>query len=260
MGADTMADVLDVAVDRSAPIPLYQQLVRFLEIAIDRGELAPGDRVASEIELARLAGVSRVTSRRAIQELVDRGVVVRKRGVGTQVLHRSTARETTSPFDLFGGCGPRPVTRVLDFRVGTPSDDVRRDLCLPVGAKVVRVKRLRSVGGEPLSAMVNWLPATICPTVHELETDGLYRLLRSRGMHIGLARETIRARVATRDDAVLLAVEVGSPLLSLRRTAFDRDGRIVEIGLHTFPAERYWYATALPFVEGARVEITCRAE
>src|SRR3954470_21609266 len=82
----------DVALDRSSPVPLYFQLATQLEAAIDRGDLSAGGRLDNEIELADRLGVSRPTMRRAIQELVSKGLLVRKRGVGTQVVRGGLKR------------------------------------------------------------------------------------------------------------------------------------------------------------------------
>src|SRR6195952_297860 len=83
---------LTVDLDRSSPVPLYYQVSRQIEAAIDTGELAPGDRLENEISLADRWGLSRPTMRRAIQELVDKGLLGRKRGVGTQVVDGHVTR------------------------------------------------------------------------------------------------------------------------------------------------------------------------
>ena len=87
--------------DRSSPVPLYFQVSRQIEAAIDAGQLAPGDRLENEISLADRWGLSRPTMRRAIQELVDKGLLVRRRGIGTQVVHGRVKRpmDLTSLFD-----------------------------------------------------------------------------------------------------------------------------------------------------------------
>jgi DNA-binding GntR family transcriptional regulator len=92
---------LTVELDRSSPVPLYYQLAQAIEAAIRDGELAPGDRFENELALAKRLTLSRPTTRRAIQELVDKGLLVRKRGVGTQVVQNPVHRrvELTSLFD-----------------------------------------------------------------------------------------------------------------------------------------------------------------
>ena len=92
---------LTVELDRSSPVPLYYQLAQAIEAAIRDGELSPGDRFENELALAKRLTLSRPTTRRAIQELVDKGLLVRKRGVGTQVVQNPVHRrvELTSLFD-----------------------------------------------------------------------------------------------------------------------------------------------------------------
>lgn len=77
---------LSIELDRSSPVPLYYQVAREIERAIQAGSLVPGDRLDNETELANRLGLSRPTMRRAMQDLVSKGLLVRKRGVGTQVV------------------------------------------------------------------------------------------------------------------------------------------------------------------------------
>src|SRR6188508_51812 len=92
---------LSVDLDRSSPVPLYYQVAQQIEHAINEGQLSPGDRLDNENSLAEQFGLSRPTMRRAIQELVDKGLLVRKRGVGTQVVQSPVHRrvELTSLYD-----------------------------------------------------------------------------------------------------------------------------------------------------------------
>ncbi|MFT4125323.1 MAG: GntR family transcriptional regulator [Gordonia sp. (in: high G+C Gram-positive bacteria)] len=238
---------LRVDLDRSTPVPLYHQLAQAIESAIANGDLAPGDRLENELDLAKRLKLSRPTIRQAISELVDKGLVVRKRGVGTQVVQTPVNRsvELTSLFDDLDSAGMHPTTEVLEYRRVLPDDEVRAALGLDDDVEVVTVRRLRSVGGEPLAVMVNQLPAEICPPPGELEAGGLYCGLRARGVHIRLARQTIGARAADVDEAALLGVDAGRPLLTMRRTAFDDAGKIVEIGRHSYRADRYTFETTL---------------
>jgi DNA-binding GntR family transcriptional regulator len=102
---------LDVELDRSSPVPLYYQLAQAIEAAIRDGHLAPGDRFENELDLAKRLTLSRPTTRRAIQEVVDKGLLVRKRGVGTQVVQNPVHRrvELTSLFDDLARAGQEPT-------------------------------------------------------------------------------------------------------------------------------------------------------
>jgi len=238
---------LMVELDRSSPVPLYYQLAQAIEAAIREGELAPGDRFENELALAKRLTLSRPTTRRAIQELVDKGLLVRKRGVGTQVVqHPAHQRvELTSLFDDLVRAGHEPTTQLLDYRVGLPSDEVARELSVAADCEVVMIHRLRYANGEPLAVMINHLPVGIAPAADELQSRGLYQSLRARGVHIRLARQRIGARGATRSEARLLDEKAGAALLTMTRTAFDDSGTPVEFGAHCYRGSRHHFDTTL---------------
>ena len=151
---------LTVELDRSSPVPLYYQLAQAIEAAIRGGELSPGDRFENELALAKRLTLSRPTTRRAIQELVDKGLLVRKRGVGTQVVQNPVHRrvELTSLFDDLARAGQEPTTQLLEYHVGPPDEEVARELSLNDDREVVSIQRLRRANGEPLAVMINYLP------------------------------------------------------------------------------------------------------
>ncbi len=153
--------------------------------------------------------------------------------------------ELTSLFDDLARAGQEPATTVLDYSAGPASADIAGDLNLEVGAEVVTMRRLRTSGGQPLAVMTNYLPAAIAPDRDELERAGLYQSLRSRGVHIRLARQRIGAKAADRDEAKLLDERLKAPLLVMERTAFDDSGRVVEYGSHAYRASRYYFDPTL---------------
>ena len=128
---------LAVELDRSSPVPLYYQLAQAIEAAIRDGELSPGDRFENELALAKRLTLSRPTTRRAIQELVDKGLLVRKRGVGTQVVQNPVHRrvELTSLFDDLARAGQEPTTQLLDYRSGDPTRRSRASSAFPRTAR-----------------------------------------------------------------------------------------------------------------------------
>src|SRR5258708_30615135 len=178
------ADVpLRVELDRSSPVTLCYQLAQAIEAAIRDGELSPGDRFENELALAKRLTLSRPTTRRAIQELVDKGLLVRKRGVGTQVVQNPVHRrvELTSLFDDLVRAGQEPTTQLLDYRLGPPDEEVARELSLAEDREVVSIQRLRCANGEPLAVMTHPLPAQIAPDPEGPETNGLYHSPRAPG-------------------------------------------------------------------------------
>jgi len=233
--------VLDL--DRSSPVPLYFQVSRQIEAAIERGDLEPGDRLENEIGLADRWGLSRPTMRRAIEELVDKGLLVRRRGIGTQVVHGRVKRkiELTSLFDDLSRSGQQPATDVLAHET-VPADALVADrLGVPLGTEVVHLERLRSSAGEPLAVMRNWLPTDLAGSfsTEQLRTRGLYELIRATGVHLRVASQRIGARGSSTAEARLLGVRRGAPLLTMERTTYDGSGRAVELGAHAYQAETY---------------------
>jgi len=173
---------LAVELDRSSPVPLYYQLAQAIEASIRNGDLAPGDRFENELALASRLALSRPTTRRAIQELVDKGLLVRKRGVGTQVVQNPVHRrvELTSLFDDLAKSGQDPTTQLLEYHCGIADEEIAAELNLGKDHEIVTIQRLRCANGEPLAVMTNHLPVEIAPDAEELEASGLYQALRAR--------------------------------------------------------------------------------
>jgi DNA-binding GntR family transcriptional regulator len=239
---------LSLRVDRSSPIPLYYQLAQQLEQAITDGRLSAGDRLENELDLAERFGLSRPTVRQAIQELVRQGLLVRKRGVGTQVVHGQVKRpvELSSLYDDLDRSGQHPTTQVLARELVAADARLAGALGIALGVPVLRIERLRSASDQPLAIMRNWLPADLANyTAEQLGRQGLYELLRRSGVHIRIATQRIGARAASLPEARLLHERKGAPLLTMERTAYDDSGRAVEFGSHAYRADTYSFEVTL---------------
>ena len=138
----SVTPTLSVELDRSSPVPLYFQVAQVFEKAILDGQLKPGDRFENELALASRLSLSRPTTRRAIQELVDKGLLVRKRGVGTQVVQTPVHRpvELTSLFDDLVRAGQEPSTTVLAYGIDPAPADIAGHLNLPAGTDIYCLK------------------------------------------------------------------------------------------------------------------------
>jgi len=235
-------------VDRNSPVPLYFQVAEHLEQLIESGELPTGSRLENEIDLADQLGLSRPTMRRAIQYLVDRGLLVRKRGVGTQVVQAKVRRqiELTSLYDDLEKNQRAPSTQVISFKREPLTEVLAPELGLPLGADVYVFERLRYADGEPLALLRNYVPAGLLPMdAEDLEAHGLYDLLRASGITLRIARQSIGARAATAAEARALTETRGAPLLTMERVAYDDQGRTVEHGQHVYRASRYSFDLTL---------------
>jgi DNA-binding GntR family transcriptional regulator len=238
----------ELVVNRSSPVPLYFQVAQQIEQAIHDGQLAPGDRIANEVALADQLGLSRPTLRQAIQTLVDKGMLVRKRGVGTQVVNAPIRRtvELTSLYDDLTRSGLQPTTTVLGLEL-VPVDEVGAlKLNLPVGHKVWQLHRLRAVKGEPLALMYNLVPEGVTDLSRvDLDHTGLYEHFRAQAINLRVAHQVIGARTIDAAEARLLGGRKGDPELTMERTSYDDKGRAVEHGHHLYRPDRYAYETTL---------------
>ena len=192
-------------------------------------------------------GSPRPTVRRAVQELVDKGLLVRKRGVGAQVIQPHVRRsvELASLYDDLARGGEAPTTEILSLeRLPAPAD-IAEELDLAVGAEVVALRRLRRTRGGPLAMLTNYLPGRFEPTLEDLTERGLYQYLRTQGVHLRVAHQRVGARLARADGARLLEEPPRSALLTMERTAFDDQGAAVEQGRHVYRASRDDFETTL---------------
>ncbi len=230
---------LDLSIDRSSPVPLYHQLAQQLTAAITDGRLQPGDPFENEVALGERLGLSRPTVRQAISELVDQGLLLRRRGLGTTVASRKVHRnvELSSLFDDLERAGRSPRTEVVEL--GTTTDErAATGLDLPPDTPLLAVVRVRYAGDLPLAVLRNWLPPAHDDLGREeLETQGLYAALRARGVRPVVARQTVGARVPTAAEKRLLATR--GPVLTMTRMAFDAAGVAVEFGDHSYRASDY---------------------
>jgi len=192
--------------------------------------------------MADRLGLSRPTVRRAIAELVNKGLLVRRRGIGTTVANQMVHRraELTSLYDDLMREGRKPRTDVLSLVCDAKDDRAAEALGLPPGTPLVAIVRLRYAGDMPLAIMRNWLPPALEDlTVAQLEDDGLYAVLRARGIRPTVARQRIGARNATAEERRTLHMSKAEPLVTMTRSAYDADGSPVEFGDHCYRADQY---------------------
>jgi GntR family transcriptional regulator len=228
---------LPIQIDRTSPVPLYHQLAEQLTAAITDGTLRPGDPFENEIAMSDRLSLSRPTS-----ELVNKGLLVRRRGIGTTVANQMVHRkaELTSLYDDLAREGRTPRTDVLSLNCAAHDDRAAEALGLPPGTPLVAIVRLRYAGDVPLAILRNWLPPAMNDlTQEQLTTEGLYAVLRARGIRPTVARQRIGARNASAEERRTLHMSKAEPLVTMTRSAYDADGSAVEFGDHCYRADQY---------------------
>jgi DNA-binding GntR family transcriptional regulator len=234
--------------DRSSPVPMYHQVSVRLERAI-RDEILPaGSRLENEVALSERLGLSRPTIRQAMQQLVDKGLLVRRRGIGTQVVHGKVTRavELTSLFEDLQSSGQNPRTDLLHAEEESADQEDAEALGVPFGSPVLKLRRLRFADEVPIAIMQNTLPEEFLNLDRGLlSTYGLYQVLSTRGVTMRVAKQRFGARAANADESRLLGITKGSAVLTMARTAFDDSGHAVEFGRHCYRPDLYSFEVTL---------------
>jgi GntR family transcriptional regulator len=229
-------------------IPKYYRLKKHL---IELTEvLAPGSPLPPERALAERYATSRTTVRQALAELVIEGRLQRIQGKGTFVAKPKVAQELqlVSYTEDMRHHGLNPETRILDIGYVTADEPMAALLGIRPGGRALRINRLRLADGEPMSIDTSLLPARRFPGLRrELPRHrSLYETLATAyDVHLAEAEETIETVLATPEDAGLLGVDVGLPLLLLCRHAFDLHGEPVEWAQSFYRGDRYKFITRL---------------
>lgn len=235
-------------IDRAGPIPLYFQIANRIETAIIDGTVPAGARIDNEVALSERLGISRPTVRRAIQELVDKGLLVRRRGIGTQVVHGEVTRkvELTSLFEDLTAANRAPSTKVVTRAQVNATDKIAEKLGVPVGSPTLHIRRVRLADDIPLAFLENYLPSDFVDISEDDLTEfGLNQLLSARGVDMRVARQRIGARSATAEESKLLEIDRRSAVLTLDSVSFDSNGRAVDFGHHAYRPDLYSFEVTL---------------
>lgn len=207
--------------------------------------LRPGDALLGERQLEEQFGVSRITVRRAISDLVQDGALVRIKGKGTFVSHglvRSTLHLASFNEDM-RAAGFEPSTRVITAATAEPTTAAAEHLGLAPGQEAYQIRRLRLANGAPVSVDESWLPPGLLPDLlAEDLTGSLYRVLAASGHPVQHVEQTVEAAAAPEETASLLDIGPGAPVLLFRRRSFtgeDDPGTPIEYSISTYRSDRY---------------------
>ncbi|MEX0730777.1 MAG: GntR family transcriptional regulator [Aquisalimonadaceae bacterium] len=215
--------------------PLYLQIREALTQRLASGDWPPGVLLPSETALAQEYGVSQGTIRKALDAMAAERLVVRHQGRGTEVARHTNERSLFQFFHIYGDDDERrlPTSRVLECSRGRARQDEAKELGLRAGAPVVRIFRVRDLSDRP--AMTEWITvsAELFPDLEHAGADlpnAIYELYqRDYRITVQRAVERLYAVAADERDAELLGIKIGTPLLHIRRTAFDLEHRPVEL-------------------------------
>ncbi len=231
--------------DKSKLIPLYAQVKNYLQDEIEN-RMKPGDVIPSEPELEKRFNVSRITVRRALDELVSEGLIVRQQGRGTFVRKDPIAQELPRLLSWSAqmrkmGFEPRSAPAEIDLT--EPTKEQAAQLNLSPGDQLVRIRRLRYADDEPICIMTNYIPEALVPGLvnQGLVNDSLYATLPSFGLKPVRGEDRVETRTASDWEASQLNIGKWSPLLQVTRLTRDAANKPLYIAVVANRADKFVY-------------------
>lgn len=235
------------------PLPKYHQIYLVLREQLREGQFAAG--LPPEIALSKQFNAGRVTVRRALEQLAAEGLIIRQAGRGTRPApppaepaalraHQGgKASRLTGLLEKIVNMSLRTSVKVIEWRTIEAPRDVAQALQIPVGAKVKKGVRRRSLAEGPLSHITTYVPEDLASRFgrSDLARKPILRLIEESGVELGRAHQTVSARQADAAVAAELDVAVGTALLAVRRLVFDANDRPVQWLHGLYRPDRYEY-------------------
>ncbi len=235
---------------KSGPLPRYYQLKELIREKIRTGEWNPGDLIPSERELGEQYGISRMTTRQSLNELVNEGYLYREQGKGTFVAHPKIIQQLTSLTSFTEDIQrrkQRPGAKMLEASM-QPADETAVDrLRVRPGQPVLRLRRLRLADSEPLAVENSLINFIGCEQLLEedLERDSLYQLLEAKfGFPLMEAEQELESGLAG-EEAPILGAEPGSAVLLTRRTTYTHRNQPIEYAVSVYRGDKYKFYAKL---------------
>ncbi len=232
-------------------VPRYHQLKEIIRESVRSGAWKPGDLIPSERELAEQYGVSRMTARQSITELANEGLLYRQQGRGTYVARQRITQQLTTLTGFtedIRARGQHPGTRVLETGMLPVIGIAAERLQTRPGQQVFHLRRLRLADSEPLAIERSLISFLGCEKLldADLAHGSLYTLLETRfGVRPAEAEQELEAGLATEEDAAILQIATGSPVLLLRRTTYTARRQPIEYAESVYRGDKYTFRTHL---------------
>ncbi|MEM6832305.1 MAG: GntR family transcriptional regulator [Pseudomonadota bacterium] len=238
--------MFDALVGKKSNTPLYIQIANTLRQQIKDGKVATGDALPSERDLCSLTGASRVTIRKAVDQLIAEGILFRRQGSGTFVADRiEVPGAFLSGFsDDARARGQAPGCIWLMRSYANPTEEEAAILGVKPVAKVARLGRVRLSEGEPLAIEHAIVPADLLPPLEEIG-DSLYAALERTGNRPVEGQQKVRASLATPTEAGLLSIRENSEVLRIERTTRNAQSRVIELTRSAYRGDRYDFVSEL---------------
>jgi GntR family transcriptional regulator len=244
------------SLDPNSHTPLYHQLYSLFKKVILNGTLPHGAFMPTEQQLSDAFNVSRITSKRAMDELAAEKLVERRRGKGTHVIFKYTPGSVKAPLvgllQEIESMARQTKVRVLSVDILNPPEDIREKLALEPNETAIKIVRVRSRDGVPFGYYVSWtVGLDKKPSIQKLESIPRLEIFREKGLNFTHMKQTLTACAADEVLAESLDTDVGEPLLSMIRQSFDSDEKQLDYMQVYYHPERFQFEMDLTIDENS---------
>lgn len=226
---------LDRMIDFQSHIPYYLQLIEIIKYHIQEGHWQPGEQIPSELDLCQMYNISRTVVRQALRELETDNIIIKRKGKGTFVakpkISEGLIQKLTGFYQDMVERGLKPGTKVLHQRIIPATNKIARYLDVPSGTDIVDIRRLRFINGEPIQLVTTYIPLHLSPNLVnvDLTNRSLYEYLETEdGINLARGVRYIEAVLANDEEAGLLEIDEGDPLIMLDSISYSATGQVIE--------------------------------
>jgi len=238
-------------IENRSDASLYKQIYLILRTRILNGEYPNQSVLPGEMEMARQFGVSRITAKRALNDLAAEGLCLRKRGIGSIVTFKPSAgplqADVQGLLEFLSHVNLNTKATMLNLEYLSASKKISEILKVPIGTEIQRSTRMRIFEGKPFSYLDTYVPADLGRSMDQagLGARAALTLLEEQGVKVTNAEQTITATLADTAVAEVLDISPGSPLLRIARVVFDDQSRVVEYIVGLYRPDRFEYRMLL---------------
>ncbi|WP_371189387.1 GntR family transcriptional regulator [Thalassotalea maritima] len=237
---------LGQALKSDVPTPLYHQVYLFLKEKIHSGEIPFGEKMPTEHQLSDAFSVSRITAKRAMDELAEEGYIARRRGKGSHVIYKHRAEQLTAPLsgllENLKTIGQETQIRSLEFRKTVPPLDIQERFGIGPEDELIQSVRVRLIDGIPFGYYVSWT-RDIGEQYNEQEVQKRARseIFKSAGIELDQVKQRVTATLSNMDTALVLDIPTGRPLLLLDRSMYDANNKLFDHMYAVFRPDKYQF-------------------
>lgn len=234
----------NISINISELTPRYLQIIQYYADKIDSGELKEGDKLPTEREICNFFNVSRITARQALDELSNKGYIIKKQGKGSYVSMNKMNMQLNSLqgfSEEMRSKGLEPGSRLLSLTICNPSPEIAEKLNIDPSVKVYSIERIRYANKKALSLENVFIPFYFCPDIEQNDlTDSLYKILQERyNISIRKGSQSIEAGIIDKRAAKILNVKVGTQALIIERVTYTSNDTPFEYVKSVYRGDKY---------------------